>query len=56
MFYVIWDDHTGQRHERLFENAKDARLEAKALMKRGDMEHVEYGTVEEVSKNGKTKN
>lgn len=45
MHFAIWDDHTGQRHERRFDSLGDAKREAAALMERADVEYVEYGPI-----------
>lgn len=45
MFYVEWDDHTGQRHEQRFDSLEDAEREAAALMERADVEYVAYGPI-----------
>lgn len=45
MFYVIWDDHTGQRHERCFDSWDDAKREVLALMDRSDVEYIDFGPV-----------
>lgn len=45
MHFVIWDDHTGQRHEQYFDSLDDAELEAAALMERPDVEYAEHGPI-----------
>lgn len=45
MYYIAWDDHTGQRHERQFDSLEDAKCEAAGLMRRADVEYVEYGPI-----------
>lgn len=45
MYFVVWDDHTGQRHERQFDSLGDAEREAAALRERPDVEYVEYGPI-----------
>lgn len=40
MYIVAWDDHTGQRHERAFDDWEDAQLEAKYLQEQFDFVQV----------------
>lgn len=40
MYIVAWDDHTGQHHERAFDNWEDAVLETLDLEAQDDVEYV----------------